>query len=91
MDGLISLSSYSSWPDVFWTTWQAWGAEGSRMGGEAPCCRLCLGEVWRRARKDHPIDQIANLGDRPALIIHSRRLQVPYASFERLMQKHGPC
>jgi fermentation-respiration switch protein FrsA (DUF1100 family) len=35
-----------------------------------------------------PIDQIASLGNRPALLVHSREdSQIPFASFERLLSK----
>lgn len=87
IDGLISLSAYSSWQDVFY--------EG--MAAQAPA--LLAGMVkpfsvlaaslkfgvngWRLS----PRNEIARLGKRPALLMHSRGdSQVPFASFERLRQ-----
>lgn len=89
IDGLISLSSYSSWPDVFCDNMAGMGAPKALAWAEKPfVAGYVLAKYGVGARKITPIDQIANLGDRPALIIHSREdSQVPYASFERLMQK----
>jgi hypothetical protein len=85
IDGLISLSAYSSWQDVFY--------EG--MSAQAP---VFLAKIvkpfsilaaaikfgvngWRIS----PKNEIAKLGERPALLMHSRGdSQVLFANFERL-------
>ena len=85
IDGLISLSAYSSWQDVFY--------EG--MSAQAPvllakivkpfsilAASLKFGvNAWRVS----PKNEIAKLGERPALLMHSRGdSQVQFANFERL-------
>jgi len=87
INGLISLSAYSSWQDVFY--------EG--MSARAP---VLLAKIvkpfsilaatikfgvngWRVS----PKNEIAKLGKRPALLMHSRGdSQVLFANFERLRQ-----
>ncbi|MCU0235584.1 MAG: alpha/beta fold hydrolase [Acidobacteria bacterium] len=85
IDGLISLSAYSSWQDVFY--------EG--MAAQAPALLARIVKPfsvlaasikfgvngWRLS----PRIEINNLGKRPALLMHSRGdSQVPFACFERL-------
>lgn len=91
IDGLISLSAYSSWEDVFY--------EG--MAAQAPALlakvvkpfSLLAASVkygvnaWRLS----PKIEIARLGTRPALLMHSREdSQVPFANFERL-RRNAPA
>jgi fermentation-respiration switch protein FrsA (DUF1100 family) len=88
IDGLISLSAYSSWQDVFY--------EG--MAAQAPpllarivkpfsilAASIKFGvNGWRVS----PKNEIAKLGKRPALLMHSRGdSQVLFANLERLRQR----
>ncbi len=89
IDGLISLSAYSSWDDVFI---ENMGASGLVATIQRPFVRLytTLKYGWAN-RHINPKDQIQKLGDRPALLIHSRGdAQVPFANFERLTA-HAPA
>ena len=81
--GVVSLSAFSSWADVF----------VDNMGLPEPLASLqrafvdlYLGITYGFERRDlTPRRQIENLGGRPALLVHSRGDgQVPFASFERL-------
>ncbi len=88
IDGLISMSAYSAFDDVF----------VDNMGLPEP-----LGGIQRffvrlytsfkygfDTRHITPVNQIQYLGSRPALIIHSSTdSQVPYANFKRIMV-HAP-
>jgi uncharacterized protein len=83
IDALISLSAYSSWDDVFLDNM---GASGLLAMVQRPFVRLytTLKYGWA-SRTMNPKDQIRKLGDRPALLIHSRGdSQIPYANLERL-------
>ena len=83
---LISMSSYSSWDDVFLDNM---GASGLLAGIQRPFVRLYTAIKYGWAtRTINPKDEIRKLGDRPALLIHSRGdSQVPYANFERLIAR----
>ncbi len=90
IDGLISLSAYSSWEDVFY----------EQMAMQAPVFIAKMAKpfvtlytflkyrvnVW----SIKPYRQIENLGDRPALLMHAKDdSQVPFANLERLIS-HAP-
>jgi uncharacterized protein len=84
IDALISMSSYSAWDDVFLDNM---GASGLLAAMQRPFVRLytTLKYGWAN-RSINPKYEIQKLGDRPALLIHSRRdTQVPYVNFERLV------
>jgi pimeloyl-ACP methyl ester carboxylesterase len=87
IDGLISLSAYSSWQDVFY--------EG--MSAQAPVLLAKIAKPFAilaaalkfrvNAWRISPKNEIAKLGKRPALLMHSRGdSQVLFANFERLRQ-----
>ncbi len=83
---LISMSAYSSWDDVFLDNM---GASGLLAAVQRPFVRLytALKYGWA-TRTINPKDEIRKLGDRPALLVHSRGdSQVPYANFERLIAR----
>ena len=89
IDGVVSLSAFSSWSEVF----------VDNMGLPEPFATvqrafvdLYLGFTYGFDRRDLvPRRQIERLGTRPALLIHSRGdAQVPFASFERLVE-HAPA
>ncbi|MBN2345699.1 MAG: alpha/beta hydrolase [Candidatus Aminicenantes bacterium] len=88
IDGLVSLSAYSSWQDVF--------VEGMSVQAPALLARIVKPfsilaasirfgvNGWRLS----PKKEIAKLGRRPALLMHSRGdSQVPFANLERLRQR----
>ena len=86
IDGLISMSAYSAWDDLFLDNM---GASGLLAAVQRPFIRLYTALKYGWAyRGVNPKDQILNLGDRPALLIHSRDdSQIPYPSFERLVAR----
>ncbi len=82
--GVVSLSAFSSWDGVF----------VDNMGAPEPLAtlqrafvRLYTGLKYGfDLRGNVPTLQIARLGERPALLMHSRGdTQVPFTSFERLL------
>jgi uncharacterized protein len=86
---VVSLSAFSSWDGVF----------VDNMGAPEPLAtlqrafvRLYTGLKYGfDLRHVVPTTQIVNLGDRPALLVHSRGdTQVPFASFERLAAAAPP-
>ncbi len=86
---VVSLSAFSSWDGVF----------VDNMGAPEPLAtlqrafvRLYTGLKYGfDLRHVVPRTQITNLGDRPALLMHSRGdTQVPFASFERLAAAAPP-
>ncbi|MBN1396794.1 MAG: alpha/beta hydrolase [Bacteroidetes bacterium] len=87
IDGLISLSAYSSWEDVFYES----------MSEEAPAFLTNIVEPFvplTAAIKYNvnswaisPKKEIQKLGNRPALLIHSREdSQVPFDNFKRILE-----
>lgn len=89
IDGLIALSAYSSFADLFADQMLRMGAGEVFAALERPFAALYLmAEFGFASRHMTPAQQIAKLGDRPALLIHSTEdSQVPYANFERLVQR----
>lgn len=89
IDGLVSLSAYSSWPDVFTDNMIQMGAPAFYTAMQKPFVRLYLGLLFGFSTWDHvPVHNIALLEERPALIMHSSAdSQIPFASFERLQSK----
>jgi uncharacterized protein len=88
IDGLISLSAYSAWDDVFVDNM---GLPEPLASLQRPFVRLYTGFKYG-FDKHHitPKQQIQNLGDRPALIIHSTDdSPVPFANYQRLIA-HAP-
>lgn len=84
IDGLIALSAFSAWDELFVDHMGAPEPIGTL---QRPFVRLYTGIKYGwDSRHITPRQQIQNLGDRPALLIHSTAdSQVPYANFERLM------
>ena len=83
IDGVVSLSAFSSWSDVFV---DSMGLPEPFAAVQRAFVDVYLGFVYGFDRRDLvPRRQIERLGSRPALLIHSRGdTQVPFASFERL-------
>ena len=90
IDGLISLSAYSSWEDVFY----------EQMADQTP---VYLAKIVKpfvsivasvkygtNAWVTRPKSEIRKLRTRPALLMHSKEdSQVPFSNFERIML-HAP-
>ena len=91
LDGLISISAFSSWPDVFCDSMVNMGIPGFIAKIDKPFVKLYMGlEYGFGSLRVNPLDEIKKLNGRPALLMHSTGdSQVPYRSFERL-QKAAP-
>lgn len=89
IDGLISCSAYSSWPDVFCDNMVNMGMPSFIAAIEKPFVSLYLGIAYGFDKLDiNPLSEIQKLNGRPAFIAHSKEdSQVPYASFERIIEK----
>lgn len=88
--GLISISAFSSWEDIFADKMTAYApAIFARL--EKPFVLLSARIKYRVDSKSvSPVVAIKNLDARPVLLMHSRNdSEVPFANFERLM-KHAP-
>ncbi len=86
IDGVVSLSAFSSWSEVFV---DSMGLPEPFATVQRAFVELYLGFTYGFDRRDLvPRRQIERLGSRPALLIHSRSdSQVPFASFERLVER----
>jgi pimeloyl-ACP methyl ester carboxylesterase len=88
IDGLISMSALSSFEDVFYDSMINMGMPKFFCVLEKPFVKLYA--VYKYGFSSigfNPKNQIRKLGNRPALIYHSRSdSQVPYRSFERIME-----
>jgi uncharacterized protein len=86
IDGLISMSAYSAWADVFV---ENMGLPEPFASVQRPFVRLYTTLKYGvDTLHIYPKGQIRNLGDRPALIIHARGdSQVPYSNFVRIMEQ----
>ena len=90
IDGLISLSAYSSWEEAFY----------DNMSAFVPTIMACIEKPFisltsflkfgANSCSIKPKKEIEKLGNRPALLMHSKNdSQVPYKSLERLLH-HAP-
>lgn len=86
IDGLISLSAYSSWDDVFVDNM---GIPEPLAWAQRAFVRLYTGVKYGYdSRHVVPKRQILELGDRPALLAHSTGdSQIPFASLGRLAER----
>lgn len=89
IDGLISCSAYSSWQDVFCDNMVNMGMPRFVAEMEKPFVTLYLGFAYGFSKLTiNPLSEIQKLNGRPAFIAHSKEdSQVPYASFERIIEK----
>lgn len=88
INGLISLSAYSSWEDVFYEVMatQAPVFLAKMVKPFVPLVALVKYKVNVWSVK--PVKEIRKLGNRPALIMHTKEdSQVPYSNFERIMDQ----
>lgn len=88
IDGLISLSAYSTWADVFCDNMVELGVPRFIAEIEKPFVWLYLGFDYGFDKiMINPLNEIKKLNGRPALLMHSREdSQVPYESYERLIK-----
>lgn len=88
IDGLISLSAYSSWEDNFLDNM---ALQAPRWLSTLECPFVHLVSFFKYGKKSlsvKPVKEIEKLGDRPALLIHSKEdSQVPVSNFHRLLRK----
>ena len=88
IDGLISLSAYSSWEDVFYENMITKDTPELYAKIQKPFVKIYT--TFKYGVNSFPMspkNQIKNLGDRPALLIHSKEdSQVSFKNFERIMK-----
>jgi alpha-beta hydrolase superfamily lysophospholipase len=91
IDGLISSSAYASWEDAFYDNMVYMGAPKGYAFVQKPFVKLYTNLKYGfDTAKITPEKEIKKLGDRPALIMHSKGdTQVPYRSYEQIM-KNAP-
>lgn len=90
ISGLISLAAYSSWEDVFYElmAYQSPIFLAKMVKPFVPLVALVKYKVNIWSIK--PVKEIKKLGNRPALIMHTKEdSQVPYSNFERIIH-HAP-
>jgi uncharacterized protein len=90
IDGLISLSAFSSWEDIFCDKMNAYSpAFFTRL--EKPLVMLSAKIKYRVDSKTiSPVNGIKKLGTRPAILMHSREdSEVAFENFKRLI-KNAP-
>lgn len=89
ISGLVSMSAYSSWEDVFKENMLASGAPKLLAQIQTPFVKLyTMFKFGWKTSSIYPKRQIANLGSRPALLMHSLDdSQVAYGNFERIMMR----
>lgn len=89
IDGLISLSAFSSWEDVFYDNMLNMGAPKVYALIQMPFVKLYTTYKYGMASYNNaPKHNIGKLRERPALLIHSTNdSQIPYKSFKRLIDK----
>ena len=88
IDGLISISAFSSWEDAFADNMANMGFPPIIAKMEKPYVKLYMCFVYGFGSiKISPVNEIKKLNGRPALLMHSTEdSQVPYDSFERLKE-----
>lgn len=88
IDGLISMSAFSSWEDVFNDSMENMGVPKIVCTIEKPFVILATGFKYGfNNLQIVPKNEIKKLGNRPALLYHSKGdTQIPYVSFERIMK-----
>ncbi len=94
VDGVITLSAFSSWSDLFIDNMAMFGMPKFLGVMDMPFINLFLGlHFGFDALSYSPENGIAKLGDRPILLMHSTGdTQVPFSQYEKLSrqaQKYG--
>ena len=87
IDGLISLSAFSSWEDVFYENMKK-SVPKTIAVIEYPFVYLTTFLKYGTNSFIKPKNEIKKLGDRPALLMHSREdSQVSFTNYERLLKQ----
>ena len=90
IDGLISLSAFSSWEDVFCDNMSLLVPKIITSIEKPFVSLVTFLKFGTNSYSIKPKKEIEKLGNRPALLMHSKDdSQVPYRSFERLLE-HAP-
>lgn len=91
IDGLVSMSAFSSWEDAFCDNMANMGMPKLISDIEKPFVKIYTGFKYGFNNINiSPKNEIKKLGDRPALIYHSKEdSQIPFSSFERIV-KNAP-
>ncbi len=91
INGVISMSAYSSWEEVLSDTLINMGLPKIVANGTKPFTKFyTLVKYGFKNRKNTPKNQIGNIGERPLLLVHSKEdSQVPFNSFE-VLTKNAP-
>lgn len=91
IDGVISLSAYSNWADVFCDNMIQLGVPKFIANFEKPFVWFYLGFDYGFDKIGiNPLNEIKKLNGRPALLMHSKDdSQVPYESYKRLIENVG--
>jgi fermentation-respiration switch protein FrsA (DUF1100 family) len=89
IDGLISLSAYSNWADVFCDNMVELGVPKFIAEFEKPFVWIYLYFNYGFDKISiNPLNEIEKLNGRPALLMHSKEdSQVPFESYKRLIKK----
>ena len=89
IDAVISISAFSSWPDLFVDNMAMTGIPKVLGIIDIPFLQMYMGlHFGFEALAYSPVNGIAKLGDRPILMMHSTGdTQVPYREFESLLDK----
>ncbi|KAF5075079.1 Serine aminopeptidase, S33 [anaerobic digester metagenome] len=90
IDGLISLSAFSSWEDVFYEQMASQSTSFLAKIVKPFVSIVAFVKYKVNVWSLNPVDGIKRLGNRPALLMHSKEdTQVPYSNFERIIH-HAP-
>ena len=91
IDGLVSMSAFSSWEDTFCDNMANMGMPKFICDVEKPFVKIYSGFKYGfNSINISPKNEIKKLGDRPALLYHSKEdSQIPFSSFERII-KNAP-
>ena len=88
IDGLISMSAYASWEDVFYDNMISMDAPKAYAKLQKPFLKIYTTfKYGLKSLSISPKNEIKKLGDRPALLIHSKEdSQISFKNFERIME-----
>jgi fermentation-respiration switch protein FrsA (DUF1100 family) len=87
VDAVISISAFSSWPDLFVDNMTMFGMPKFIGVLDVPFVNMYAGFHFGFDKLRYsPLNGIANLEERPILMMHSTEdTQVPYSEFEKLL------
>jgi ferredoxin len=86
LDGLISISAYSSWEDVFYDQMETMVPKIIARIEKPFVSLVTFIKFGTKSLSVQPKKEITKLGNRPALLMHSKDdAQVPFVNLERLL------